>query len=114
MAHASRLGQNYYQKIDDNFNEETYDTVNQHKFPMMKLVNYTLTFWLHDGGVAVCLRVPVEVVGKGFRGAIMNRLSVTYLMYYLQHENLWSEAYEEAHLSKHVQKSGLSSRNIYM
>ena len=41
------------------------------KFPMMKLVNYTLTLWLHDGGVAVCLRVPVEVDGKGFRFGVI-------------------------------------------
>ena len=33
---------------------------------------------------------------------------------YLQHENLRSEAYKEANFSKHVQKSGLSSRDIYM
>ena len=42
--------------------------------------------------------------------AVVGRLSVTYLMYYLRHENLWSEAYEEAHFTKQVQKSDLSSK----
>ena len=51
------------------------------------------------------MKRPIQL----FMGGVVGRLPVTYLMYYLQHEILWSEAYEVAHSTKLVQKSGLTS-----